>query len=132
MKKFILALFAFIYLSTTVGVMVNLHYCMGKLISLNLRSKESDKCDKRGMSESDRKNKGCCKDEHKFFQNSTDQKCLNAGIELTQQFGVTSPASFAEISSVLFSFVTEENPKIHAPPHFFGVAVFIRNCSFLI
>lgn len=134
MKKFILAFFALIYLSTTIGVTVNMHYCMGKLTSLAFSSKNSDKCDKCGMAKSSSKSKdeGCCKDEQKFVQNTTDQKSFDAGIELAQLFSVSLPVTFGDIPLFQISSVTEENPISHAPPRASTVTLFVRNCSFLI
>lgn len=77
-------------------------------------------------------NDGCCKDEHKFIKNNTDQKTAQSGFQLIKLISVAIPVSFVEIPSVNFPSVTEKNPISHAPPRSCGVAVYIRNCFFLI
>lgn len=84
------------------------------------------------MEKSDEKDNGCCKDEHKFVKNDTDQKTAEAGFQLIQLLAVALPVTFIEIPSTDFPSVTEENPISHAPPRSSGVAVYIRNCVFLI
>ena len=51
---------------------------------------------------------------------------------MIQLLAVTLPVSSIEISSTDFLSVTEENPISHAPPRTGDVAVYIRNCDFLI
>ncbi|MBK6990322.1 MAG: hypothetical protein IPH34_00120 [Chitinophagaceae bacterium] len=84
------------------------------------------------MEKSDEKDNGCCKDEHKFIKNDTDQKAAEAGFQMIQLFATAIPVSFVEIPSADFPTVTEENPISHAPPRSGGVAVYVRNCTFLI
>ena len=57
MKKLFLYLLSFIFIITSSGVMVNMHYCMGKLAgtSMSLVSNTTKKCDKCGMEKSKKK-----------------------------------------------------------------------------
>jgi len=130
MKKFIVAIFAIFYLAISSGFTVHMHYCMGKLADWDLGHNKSKTCSKCGMEKSMEKDNGCCKDEHKFIKNVTDQKIAELGLQMAKL--VTLPVSFIEIPSVDFPVVTEENPVSHAPPRSGGVAVYIRNCVFLI
>lgn len=132
MKRFIVAILAILYLSTSTGAMLNMHYCMGALADWGLGLNKSKTCGKCGMENSEEKDNGCCKDEHKFVKNDTDQKSTEAGIQITQSLGVALPVAFLEVSSNGFPSVTEENPISHAPPRSCGVAVYVRNCVFLI
>jgi hypothetical protein len=132
MKKFIVAILAFLYISTSVGATVNLHYCMGKLQDWGFGHKESKTCDKCGMEKSAKKDNGCCKDENKFVKNDTDQKTAESAFQMFQVIAVALPVSFYEIPSAHIPSVTEENPQTHAPPQSNGVAVYIRNCVFRI
>ncbi|MBP9097633.1 MAG: hypothetical protein V9F01_04525 [Chitinophagaceae bacterium] len=132
MKKFITAILAVLYISTSTGAMVHMHYCMGQLADWGLGHNKSKTCSKCGMEKSDEKDNGCCKDEHKFIKNDTDQKAAEAGFQMIQLFATAIPVSFVEIPSADFPTVTEENPISHAPPRSGGVAVYVRNCTFLI
>lgn len=132
MKRFIAAILAILYLSTSTGATLNMHYCMGELADWGLGLNKSKTCGKCGMEKSEEKDNGCCKDEHKFVKNDTDQKTTEAGIQITQLLGVALPVAFLEVSSNGFPSVTEENPISHAPPRSCGVAVYVRNCVFLI
>lgn len=132
MKKFITVILAFLYLSTSTGATVHMHYCMGKLADWGLGHNKSDTCRKCGMEKSKAKDSGCCKDEHKFIKNDADQKTAEAGLQLMQVIAASLPLSFIEIPSNDFLTVAKENPISHAPPRTGDKAVYIRNCVFLI
>jgi hypothetical protein len=132
MKKFMVAILALLYIGTFTGATLHMHYCMGQLADWGLGQNNSKTCGKCGMDKSEEKDNGCCKDEHKFIKNITDQKTVEAGFQFLQLIAVALPVSFVEIPLVNISSVTEENPISHAPPRTGGVAVYIRNCVFLI
>jgi hypothetical protein len=80
MKKVLATILAFVYLSTSMGATIHLHYCMGKLASWGLIDHESKNCTKCGMV---KKTSGshlmaakmdCCRDEHKQIKTDKDQK----------------------------------------------------------
>jgi len=131
-KKFFLAILAFVYISTSIGATVHVHYCMGKLAEWGVGHKESSSCDKCGMVQSIKKTNGCCKDENKFIKNNADQKGAEAAFQTFQSVAITLPVAFIELPAVTIFSVTERNPSSHAPPRNSGVAVYIRNCVFRI
>ena len=132
MKRFITAIFAVLYLSTSTGAMLTMHYCMGELADWGLGRNKSKTCGKCGMEKTDGKDNGCCKDEHKFVKNDTDQKTAEAGIQIEKILGLNLAIAFFDNSTNDFPSVTEENPISHAPPRNCGVAVYVRNRVFLI
>ena len=132
MKKIIVAILAFLYMSTTAGATIHIHFCMGKLADWGLGHNSSKKCSKCGMEEKDAKYKGCCKDEIKFLKNSTDQKTTESAFQLIQLFAVIFPSAIVELHSNDFPFLTEVKPISNAPPRSSDMAVYIRNCVFLI
>ena len=132
MKKFITVILAVLYISTSTGAILYTHYCMGQLADWGLGHNKSKTCGKCGMEKSAEKDNGCCKDEHKFIKDDTDQKTTETGFQILQLSATILPGSFVEIPSADFPAVTEENPISHAPPRCGGVAVYIRNCTFLI
>jgi hypothetical protein len=132
MKRFAAAILAVLYISTSAGATVHMHYCMGKLADWSLGQKESKTCGNCGMKNGEAKDKGCCKDEHKFFKNDTDQKAAEAGLQLLQILAIDLPVSFADYASFNFTSISEDNPVSNAPPRSNGVAVYILNRTFLI
>jgi hypothetical protein len=105
---------------------------MGKLSDWGLGHTNSKTCEKCGMEKADKKHDGCCKDEHKFIKNDTDQKSAEAGLQMLQLLATALPPLPAAFQTNYFPCVTVENPMSHAPPPGTGVAVYIRNCVFRI
>jgi len=133
MKKFIVTILALVYLGTSTGATIHMHYCMGKLADWGLGHKNaSNTCSKCGMENKGKKGNSCCKDEHKFFKNTTDQKTAEASLQLMQTVTLALPVSFIDIPAKEITSLTEENPFSHAPPRSGNVAVYIRNCDFRI
>jgi len=132
MKKLIVAISALVYMTTSTGALLHLHYCMGELANWGLGYNDSKTCGKCGMKKSDDKKNDCCKDELKFIKNETDQKTIKTGVQWSQLIAVAIPVSFAETSYSGFSSLKQENPICHAPPRSSGIGLYIRNCSFLI
>ena len=132
MKKFLITIFAFVYISSSIGASIHMHYCMGKLADWGIGQNDSKTCGICGMDKANEKDNGCCKDENKFVKSNIDQKTAQAGFQMILLTSVALPVSFIEIPLPYFSSVTEQNPVSHAPPRSEGVAVYIRNCIFLI
>jgi len=132
MKKAGVAILSIIYLCFTIGININMHYCMGKLADWGLSINNSKTCPKCGMEKKNGKDNNCCNDEYKFVKNNTDQKTTDTGVQLNQLtvFAVTD--SYFNFLLNDFSSITEENPISHAPPQLHGVAIFIFEKSFLI
>lgn len=128
MKKLIVSILAVLYLGSSAGATVHLHYCMGKLVNWNLSDEDGDKCDNCGMEKDD----GCCKDEHQFIKNSVDQKTAESSIQLLQITTCTTPIAFTNELERYSSSLIENYPLSHAPPLETGVDVLIHNCVFRI
>ncbi|MEO8583115.1 MAG: hypothetical protein ABI415_04915 [Flavitalea sp.] len=129
MKKFLTSILAVLYIVTSSGATVHMHYCMGKLADLGLRESKSKNCPKCGMEKSD---KGCCKDEHKFLKDDSAQKLAENNLQMLLLSSVAIPASFTELPATDIPSVPEENPVSHAPPRTHGIAIYIFKRSFLI
>lgn len=132
MKKFVAAILAVLYLGTSTGATVHMHYCMGKLADWGLGHNKSKTCGNCGMEKSEEKDNGCCKDEHKFVKNDNDQKTTESFVTNFSLQVIDLPVECFTSSEILVSSVTEKHPVSHAPPRSSGVAVYIRNCTFLI
>lgn len=134
MKKFIVVILALVYITSSIGIMVDMHYCMNKVIGWEFGHAGSKTCEKCGMQKLDQKNKGCCNDEYKFFKSSTDQKITNTSLIIKLPTNLTLPVSFLEIPSNVFLTYIEDASIIHGPPlnHGHRVPIHIFNCVYLI
>ena len=130
MKKLLATILAFVYLSTSMGATIHLHYCMGKLASWGLINHESKNCAYCGMvkqnpdSQSAMAKKGCCKDEHKQIQTDKDQK-----LSPPESFKYTLSEAFAINDSYhqgikVFSSAIE-HPSANAPPLIGNLPLFL-------
>jgi hypothetical protein len=128
-KKFITAILAFLYICTSTGATLQMHYCMGKLADWSIGHRDTSTCEKCGMKKGD---KGCCKDEHKFFKDNTDQQPVKAGLQMLQSLATALPPLPVAFQPNYFPPALVENSMSHAPPPGVAVAVYIRNCVFLI
>ena len=132
MKKLLVAIFAVLYMGTSIGATVQMHYCMGTLADWGVGHNDSKTCEKCGMEKEPGKDNGCCRDEHKFFKDNTDQQSAQAGLQILPLPVTALPSFHITILPDYFPGVTWENPMSHAPPPGAAVAVYIRNCVFRI
>ena len=128
MKKFIVVILAFLYLVSSIGATIHLHYCMDKLVTWSLSGgAEGDKCENCGMKEDD----NCCKDEKKVVKNTSDQKTSESFIINLEVFIAVTPSFFNhEIYS--YCSITSGNNTAHAPPIKGDQEIYLRNCVFRI
>ena len=132
MKKFTIVILALLYITTSTGATLNMHYCMGKLADWDLGLNTSKNCGSCGMEKGNEKDNGCCKDEQKFIKNDADQKFVESS---SYVFKLLAPAElpvYSEFSFFHEASVTEQNPVSNAPPRSKGRAIYLRNSSFLI
>ena len=122
---------ALVYLGSSTGAVMHLHYCMGKLAETSFSKNNNATCGKCGMKTSPKKG-GCCKDESKFVKNEQDQKASITHFEFQQEAIALLPitgcmVAEAKLSNqLLIAYAPNAPPDIHAP------AVYLRVCSFLI
>ena len=138
MKKVLVTILAFVYLTSSMGATIHLHYCMGKLASWSLIDHDSKNCEQCGMIKKTADAKGiavktdCCRDEHRQIKSNQDQKSSPAEffkyISL-YPFPVIREAA-ADITPVLS--VAIAYPNTHAPPLFGKLPRFILFRNFRI
>jgi hypothetical protein len=110
MKKLLVAILAIVYLAVSSGVAMSIHYCMGKISSVDLMH-TGDKCSKCGMKKTD----GCCKDEFKIVKLSDSHKLIS------NEINISTPVAIIENASSLFdaqaySSVSQLHYNNHSPP----------------
>ena len=104
---------------------------MGELADWGIGADNSKTCSNCGMLKSDEKYNDC-KDKHTFVKNNSDQKFAQTGLLIIPILTVALPVSFIKFHADDFLSVREENSVTHPPLLNRGVAVYIRNCVFLI
>jgi hypothetical protein len=136
MKKFLATILAFIYLSSSMGATIHLHYCMGKLASWGLIDHESKNCTQCGMlkqsasSHSKELKTECCRDEHKQIKTDRDQK-----LSPSEFFKYNIPAQSTAVNepgtqgTTPFSIATEY-PNTNAPPLIGDLPLFVLYRNF--
>ena len=137
MKKVFASILAVLYLSTSMGATVHLHYCMGRLVEWGLVDHESRACISCGMAKDAPMAgcsvgmKNCCHDEHKHFQGDRAQKPVQAWVEWNLAPAlVPLPVSGWKVPVVIAPAIGQ--PVANGPPLVGGVPVFLRNCNFRI
>jgi hypothetical protein len=138
MKKFLTTILALVYLATSTGATIHLHYCMGKLFSWSLVDNDSKNCGECGMPKSGTDShclsfKGnCCKDTQAHIQLDKDQKASENAYYFSALTIAALPMPEATgPGNYLVSYITGY-PTTNAPPDSGKVPVFLRNRSFRI
>ncbi|TAJ60619.1 MAG: hypothetical protein EPO58_05000 [Chitinophagaceae bacterium] len=128
MKKLLVTILAVVYITVSSGATINMHYCMGKLMTVDLKQEQKGTCGSCGMEKVG--HKGCCKDEQKKLQIEKDQKISESSFQFlsfVSDISVPCYFSYSDHSSLSISY-----PVSHAPPGVETIPIFIRNCNFRI
>lgn len=126
MKKIFIAILAFIYLGVSSGVAMDIHYCMGKISSVDLMH-SSDKCSKCGM----KTKGGCCKDEFKIVKLSDSHKLIVNEINFFTPVAVIEKPH-SNFNASFFSSNIKSDFNNHSPPEPSGTCLRIMQCVFRI
>ena len=128
MKKFFVAILAILYLSTSIGATIHLHYCMGKLVEWGLWDKNGSICSNCGMEREPGSNNKCCKDESKRIKIDKDQKLSESRIHLNEIITGTTLIDFPNYSTSFPLFSPGRLAKINGPPLCRNTSLNIFNC----
>ena len=110
MKKGAVLILAVLYITLTSGIVVNVHYCMGRLTDVTYGHDAGEKCGRCGM---EQKN-GCCDTESKLIKADTDH--LYAKSVTVPSF--TSDVAVYEYSEYSTLITTRDHHycQYHSPP----------------
>ncbi len=135
MKKLVLYIWAFVFILSSGGVLVDMHYCMGKIKGTSISSSFSSTdthCASCGMSKKSTTGKSCCHDTKKLVKNQFDQKIVEkASFSVATIFVILPIQAFAattftdEVALINHSFT-------HGPPLQSALPIYLRNRTFLI
>jgi hypothetical protein len=132
MKKLITFIVAILYLVTSTGATVHLHYCMGNLKSWGIGYDDSKFCSNCGMKKSDA-TKDCCKDDHTYIKNDNDQRIADSpsllnGLSVAFSIPVALRMSLSYTSTTI-----DKYPPGDAPPLLgASLKIYIFKRAFLI
>ena len=120
MKKFLITILAFVYLSSTVGAMVRLDCCLEKLVSYSLGTP----ADNHREDES----KGNCKEDHKQAKLGHEQKRSDSLIRLAKIFPASINTGFPAYSFHAVTVLKESYSVKHKAPQPAKMPIFLFNC----
>ena len=126
MKKIIASIAFLCYITVTCGVMVNFHYCMNRLASMQFFVTENKTCPTCGMHIN--KSHGCCRDEVKVVKLQTSHLVSQIN---TPDFPL-AVRNFTSSSFLLASFInfTETEKSASKDPPLIEEEVYLQNCVF--
>ena len=127
MKKTFITIFALLYLGLSCGFAFNIHFCMGKISSVELFHNNKDNCGKCRM----RKMKRCCDSKLTVVKITDTQQSSNAGVTLTLPWAAIQVYKFHN-STELFSKPVYTSFNNTSPPALSGAFVCVLNSVFII
>jgi hypothetical protein len=127
MKKILVTILALIYLVTSTGAAVNIHYCMGKVASVSLSHDKDEACGKCGM----KTKGGCCKDEFKSVKIKDSHK------QAAVYQSIVPPVLIVHSTENIFQLsvpaqIARVIPNNNSPPGSSSRSLCVLNCIFRI
>ncbi|HEY8735050.1 MAG TPA: hypothetical protein VIL90_10825 [Puia sp.] len=137
MQKFLVTILALIYLSSSTGAVLHLHYCMGKLVSIGLTDKDGNNCMTCGMAKKSGNaglvtaKIGCCQDKHLQITTDKNQKLVQPESQASKFLPEASCGYFQLLQNLNLLSITIQYPNSNAPPKG-KVPIFLLNHNFRI
>ena len=129
MRKLVVLIVAISYITITSGIVMNIHFCMGKLASVEYGYDSHKKCSKCGMAS---QNKGCCHTESKLLKvDDVHQQTAATAIPLVK-LATEALATYFEAPAAYASLPDHFIPLYHAPPDPRQNHVYLNNRVFRI
>ena len=129
MKRFFIAILSLLYICTSTGATVHMHYCMGKLIGLELDYSAKSGCSNCGMST--KAQEGCCDNKQIQVKVDKEQQVTYNNISLFNPQIAIAP-EYPIIDGLLHNSAIIAHPSIHGPPLITHIPVYLFNCNFRI
>ena len=128
MKRFLIVIFALLYVGLSSGITLTLHHCMGKLVEVNMWQAET--CNTCGAKYA---HKSCCSTETEFIKISYDQNVDQ--LQVIKHVPVAIALLF-DLRNLYSLTETEQGTDFpiyaRTPPEWCGPDRIIRHCTFLI
>jgi hypothetical protein len=111
MKRLTAILLALIYISTTSGIVINTHYCMGKIAEIALGASGNAKCGTCGM-----ENEGCCHDDLQVIKLTEDHHFSSIHFEVPSVQAIL-PTRTEMVERKLTDGIMQGSLANHSPPN---------------
>ena len=121
MKKFLITILAFIYLTSTVGAMVRLDCCLENLVSYSLGTSAKD-------NQLNEESKGNCKDDHKQAKLGHEQKRSDSPIRFAKIFPASVSTGLPAYSFHAAAVLKETYSVKHKASQPAKIPIFLLNC----
>lgn len=133
MKRFATAILAFLFLSTSMGMTLHMHYCMDELVAASLMHAHADKdaCSNCGMKKKPGKN-NCCKDEHAVIKTDVSLKAELNEFSVLAHLDLDAPVKFFEFPPALMPVFLGGLRPIKAPPDAGRLPLYLKNSVYRI
>lgn len=129
MKKCITGILSILYLAMACGVVVEWHYCMGKLAGVSFFASSHDTCGRCGMKA---KKSGCCHDDVKVYKLADDHKLAPGYTKYTPETVIMPATVYSDYITAVQIAADHCNFSAHGPPPDTGPSRCIRHCLFRI
>lgn len=129
MKKVLASIILVCYLAVSCGVVINFHYCMNRLASIEFFATGSKTYGNCGMYS--KKSQGCCRDEIIIIKMQEDQQKAQV-IHPLQAPDVKSNIPSAFIVIPFYNVDELSHRSDHSPPLLTGQDNYLKNCVFRI
>jgi len=130
MKRILISIIALIYFTVSSGMVMSVHYCMGKISDVQVNQVPEDRCIC-GMSKKETSSKGCCKTEFQMVKLADNHKASYASYDIQTPIAIVARSlSFLDAPILL----SQENVyvDIHGPPLISEQDTYLLNCVFRI
>ena len=128
LKRLFAVILAFFYLTIATGIMVNLHYCMGELASVDYGHAKQENCGKCGMPDN---GNACCHTDSKLIKLQDDHQLSTVVFAFTQP-ALEPVATLWHAVAVAEDHSSLVQSAIHAPPDIYSNHVYLVNCIFRV
>ena len=132
MKNFFVAILTFLYVGSSTGATVYNNYCWSNLGNKNLCCHSSFISKKFTITHYDLKDNNCCKAENNFVKDARTQHPALGVFKIKHPVTQALPFSHFEITCYNVATIVTKNTLLNLSPANNSVAIYIRNCVFLL
>lgn len=126
MKRILIAITALVYFAISTGVVMSVHYCMGKVSDVKVEAFVSTRCACGKLQPM-----GCCRTEFKVVKMKDDQKIVQADYSCkVPSVPVTNTLSL--LCTPFFNAPAETFSTSHSPPLLSEQDRYLQHCVFRI
>lgn len=131
MRKAAAFILTFLYLSTVIGGTLHQHFCMGRLIGVDVWQQQTSAektCPQCGMT----KKKGCCEDNDRLMKTEKQPDILQSSVSVPQSDVVAVKNYYCIFQQSFNSLTSQTLVYNNSPPGLAAVPIHILNCAYRI